>query len=108
MARQPISAFRDVNADANAAAAQGLTPVGAPVTNATFATAYPLVFPAGATRAYVQVFGQNARIGFGSNPTASVGFQKTPADGVFILYASSDPRIIQEAATMTAYIVYGE
>jgi hypothetical protein len=83
------------------------TPIGAPVTAATFATAYPLVFPTGANMAYVQVYAQNVRVGFGTDPTASVGFQKTPADGPFEVYAVSDPRLIQETATATAYILYG-
>lgn len=85
----------------------GFTPIGNPVTNATFDTAYQLTFPEGATKAMVQIFDKNMRVGFGTNPTASVGFQKTPADGPFYLYKTSDPRLIEEEATATAYIQYG-
>jgi hypothetical protein len=93
-------------------------PVGEPVTDATFATAYVIgaatgegvdvAFPAGAT-AVMLSFSAPVRIGIGgATPTASLGFPKGPDDGAFVMSIAQAPiQIIEEDATATAYIQFG-
>lgn len=78
-------------------------PIGSHAQDTTITAAETLTAPAGARKLFIQVLGSaNIRVRFdGVDPTASIGFQIKPDDGIVCLYVGTGVgvRVIAESGS---------